>query len=158
MSGAFANTDNLAGAHANFFFGGAGISNDADLSISSPIWQPVRTGTGNLDPVDNLALGSTVGPASTFGSGYGGSGSPNAHLANTFTDGEEGYIGFSMDIGGSTHYGWMHVVLEDNEAGGRILRWGYDDTADTPVLVPEPTVPLLSLLSLGGLAFRRRRS
>lgn len=149
----------LAGADANFFFGGAGISNDAFPGASVPTWQPVRTGTGNLDTVENLAFGAPVNAASTFGSGFGGSGDPNAHLGTTFTDGVPGYIGFSLDTGTGTVYGWMGVTLTANAPGGLIHEWAYEDSGAeiTVGAVPEPGVSLLGLLSLGALCLRRKR-
>lgn len=147
----------LAGADANFFLGGDGIANDAYPTQTVATWQPVRIGTGNTDPVDNLTVGALVDAGSTFSAGFGGS---DAHLGNTFSVGTPGYIGFSLETVAGTSYGWMRVTLTANTAGGVIHEWAYESVADTAIAVgaiPEPGVLLLGLGSLGALALRRKR-
>jgi hypothetical protein len=116
-------------------------------------------GAGNLDVVDNLTVSSLVSSASTFGTGFGGSGDPNPHLGVTFTDGVPGYLGFSLETGTGTVYGWMQVTLTSNVAGGVIHEWAYEDSGSSILVgaVPEPGVALLGLLSTGALCFRRKR-
>ncbi|MFT5409794.1 MAG: hypothetical protein ACI8XO_000752 [Verrucomicrobiales bacterium] len=143
------------GADMNFVFGGAGITSDADETGTSPTWQPVRVGTANTDAVQNLALGTVVGPSSVVASDYGGS---TTHFA-TFTSGSKGYIGFSVLLAdNTTAYGWAEVTLQDDNTEGVIHGWAYDDTGATlAVGVPEPSHTLLAILSLSVLALRRRR-
>ena len=50
----------LSEGDANFFLGGAAISNDGDASATAATWQPVRTGTGFTDAVQDVH-GLTVG-------------------------------------------------------------------------------------------------
>jgi hypothetical protein len=148
--------DDAAGADVNFFFGGFGIGNDADSSVGAPTFQPVRIGTGFLDSVDNLTVGTPVSAASTFASGYGGSAS---HIPATFAAGSTGYLGFSLDTGSGLVYGWMRVTLEANAAPGVIHEWAYESNGGSILVgaVPEPGTSLLALFALGGIALRRRR-
>jgi len=145
----------IPGADMNFVLGGQGISNDADQSASLPTWQPVRTGTGNTDAVQNLVGGTVVGPGLATASGYGGS---LDHFP-TFTSGEKGYLGFSLVLDDATlAYGWAEVTLQNDNTPGVIHAWAYDDTgAPLAVGVPEPTHALLLVLGLLGAALRRRR-
>ena len=156
-----ATTNNLEGApgmHVNFFLGGERMSNDADQSAAAPIFEPVRTGTGNTDPLANQPFGTTVNVGSVFANppGFGGSAS---HFPD-FVNGVEGYIGFSMEIAGpTTVYGWMRVTLQNDNTPGVIHEWAYDD-AGAPVtvgVIPEPSHALLTVLGLSTLALRRQR-
>ena len=52
--------DGLAGGDANFFLGGARVSNDAYADSLTATWQPVRTGTGNTDAIVRLDVGTTI--------------------------------------------------------------------------------------------------
>ena len=49
-----------AGANINLFFGGAGISNDADAVATSPTLQFFRVGSNNNDAAKNLPLGTEM--------------------------------------------------------------------------------------------------
>lgn len=137
----------------NFFLGGSGIGN-------SPSFQPVRTGTGILDPVAQVELGSMVDATSTFASGFGGS--ENAHIgpaANQFKVGEIGQMGFKIEDGGNTHYGFMRVELGNAGTPGNIVDWYYESTPDTAItVVPEPSTATLAGLAAAGLLWCRRRS
>lgn len=147
----------LAGADINFFFDGAGISNDADGAAASPSLEFVRVGGGTLDTAANLPLGTVINASSTFASGFGGS---SDHINNTFTDGVPGYLGFSLDDGGTTLFGWMEVTLTPNTGGGTIHEWGYHDQGfQATAGVPEASEALVIMCGLTGLVFggRRRR-
>ena len=152
----------LPNGDANFYFGGANISNDADVTNPNPTWQPVRLGTNQTSTVDNLAFNvSVVGPGSTYAVGGTTFGSSNDHVGTEFTNGVIGYIGFSLipNGGGGPFYGWMEVTLNDDGNPGTIHRWAYDDTG-APIIVgvvPEPGTGALALLGLAALAVRRRR-
>ena len=149
----------LPGADANFLLGGAGISNDADQTSLSPSWQPVRTGTGNNDPVENLSFGTIVGPGAVTGDDFGGSGGVTTHFP-PFSNGVSGYIGFTLETSAATTaYGWMRVTLQDDNTPGVIHDWAYQDNGQPiPVgVIPEPSQALLTCLGLAALAMRRRR-
>lgn len=124
-SGSTGTSNSLSSWDVNPFFGGAGIAN-------SPIFQPVRAGTGNLEPILNLPLGTSIGPGSTFSSGFGGS---DRHLGtgpNQFEVGVPGYFGFQFTPEGTsdTLYGWMEVTLANNLPGGVVSGWAFDSTGN----------------------------
>ena len=56
-------TSPFAGADANFFFGGFVVSNDGDLGLSSPTWQPVRVAADNAATIANIPFGDLIAPA-----------------------------------------------------------------------------------------------
>ena len=156
-TGASANTDVLAGGSVNFFFGGAGISNEADNSLAAPVFQPIRLGTGNLDTIDNRTPGTLVSGANTFSTGFGGSGD---HIGNTFDAGAPGYIGFSLDTNDfGVVYGWIEVTLNPNTANGTIHSWAFESSGAPIVVgaVPEPTAIVLSAMGLMVCCLRRKR-
>jgi hypothetical protein len=118
----------VAGWNINPYFGGLVLFN-------SPGFQPVRSGTGNVDAVLNLPAGTSVSGSSAFstfvqgpnggnpgGPGYGGSETHLGGGAGQFTAGEEGYIGFKPN---GTDYGWMRVVFTNNTGGALIKDWAY---------------------------------
>ena len=156
-TGATSNTlKGISGGDMNFVLGGAGISNDADETASSPTWQPVRVGTGNTDILQNLGIGTEVGPGSLTATGFGGS----TDNFTTFTSGTRGYLGFSVVLEDATvAYGWTEVTLQSDNTPGMIHAWAYDDTGASIAVgaVPEPTHPLLLALGLLTSILRRRR-
>ena len=119
----------VAGWDINPYFGGSVLFN-------SPDFQPVRSGTGNLDAVLNLSAGTTVGSGSIFstflqgpgginpgGPGYGGSQTHMGNGTGQFPSGTEGYFGFRLN---GTNYGSMRVVFTNNTSGAVIKDWAYD--------------------------------
>ncbi len=148
-------TSPFAGADANLFFGGFVVGNDADSGSAIPAWQPVRLAADDASTVANIPFGGLIGPASPRGDSFGGS---FDHLGGEFTAGTPGYLGFSIDSGGETLYGWMLVTLNTNPEEGIIHSWAIQNNGDAiPAGVPEPTTTLLAILGLGGLAISRRR-
>ena len=149
----------MVGGDINFFFGGVGVTNDADSGASSPSLEFARTGTGTLDTAANLAPGTILGSGSghLFASGYGGS---VDHLGATFTAGEPGYLGFVLDDGGTSLFGWMEVTFTANTPGGLVHQWGYQ-TSGGPILVgsavPEASESLVLMAGLSGLLLGTRR-
>jgi len=106
----------VAGGTINPFFGGVGVANNNLL-------QPLRVGTGSLDAIRNLAVGTSIDASSlSLSTGYGGSVS---HLGSTFTAGAEGYLGFQLN---GTDYGWMRVVFTNNTGGAVVKDWAYDNS------------------------------
>ena len=126
-----------AGWDVNPFFGGSVLWN-------SPTFQPVRTGTGEMDAVVNVADGSTVGSGSTYstfvqGSGGENPGGPGYGISEThmgsgvgqFVSGTEGYLGFRLN---GEDYGYMRVVLTNNTSGAVIKDWAYDTSGASVVV------------------------
>jgi len=161
--------DGLAGGDANFFLGGARVSNDAYADSLTATWQPVRTGTGNTDAIVRLDVGTTIDVSTAFSSGFGASGQINSHMTGEttgFTSGEQGYIGFSLIIDDPLNpgnpllvYGWALVTLYDNNNVGTLHAWAYDDSGAAILVgaIPEPFTALLGGLGLLALLRRRRR-
>lgn len=153
--------DGLPGGDVNFLFGGEWITNDADQAGTAPSWQPVRDGTENSNTIVNLGLGAVVGPDSDYSAGYGGS--TDQIAPSQFTSGEKGYIGFSMEVSGTSPvYGWMEVTLQDDNTPGVIHSWAYEDNgsplrAGSLVAIPEPSHSMLIALGLLVTVLRRRR-
>lgn len=127
----------VSGWDINPYFGGSTVWN-------SPSFQPVRSGTGELDAVLNLAAGTTVSSGSVFstsiqgptgenpgGPSYGGSDTHMGNGADQFASGSEGYLGFRLN---GTNYGSMRVVFTNNTSGAYIKDWAYD-TSGAPVVV-----------------------
>ena len=167
------NTTTASGGGAdydiNFFFGGEGISNDGYSAGTAPTLQLFGidddSTSDNFEAVVNLAPDGTqsVGPTpttGTFTTGFGGSGFTDDHLgtgAGQFEPGVKGFLGFSVQISGQTHYGYFDVTLTNN-GPGTINGWAYESTPNTPIIViPEPSTGLLALASLTLLTLRRRR-
>jgi autotransporter-associated beta strand protein len=108
-------TVTIAGGTLNPFFGGVGVANNNLL-------QPFRDGTGNLDTLLNLSVGTTIDAGTVYlSSGYGGS---VDHLGASFMAGTEGYLGFKLN---NSNYGWMRVVFTNNTSGAMIKDWAYDN-------------------------------
>lgn len=150
--------DGALGADLNFALGGVGLSNDGDKDAATPSWQPVRVGTGNTDVIEDLGVGTVVGPTSVVSTGFGGS----VNHFGPFVSGQRGYIGFSLvlDDGNDTvAYGWMDVTLQNDNTPGMIHSWFYDDSGDPVeiVAIPEPSHTFLIAVGFGCSVLRRRR-
>lgn len=161
--------DGLAGGDANFFLGGARVSNDADASAVGASWQPVRTGTGNTDTIVQVTGGMTIDlSTASYSTGFGASGQINSHFggASGFTAGTPGYLGYSLIIDDPSNpgnpltvYGWALVTLENNDGVGVLHEWAFEDTGAAILVgaVPEPaSLTLVGSLSVL-LLLRRRR-
>ena len=162
------NLNGLLGGDANFFLGGARVSNDAYYLAASASWQPVRTGTGNTDAILRLDVGTTIDVSTaSYSTGFGASGQINSHMvggATGFTEGVPGYLGFSLIIDNPASpgnpllvYGWALVTLENNDGVGILHEWAYEDSgaAIQVAAIPEPRAALLG--GLGMLMLLRRR-
>ncbi len=114
FTGVFIDVNGDTNWDINPFFGGVGVAN-------SSAFQPVRTSAGNLGTLQNFAVGSSIDVSGIFATGMGGS---EDHLGNTFTSGQEGYLGFKL----AGNYGWMRVVFTGNTAGAVVKDWAYDNT------------------------------
>jgi len=139
------------GGTINPFFGGVGVANDANF-------QPVRTGTGGLDPILNLATGTTVDASSNYySSGAGGSQTHLGAGSGQFTAGTEGYLGMKLS---ATHYGWMRVNFTNSTSGAVIKDWAYDNTPGAAIVVgnvvqsaPSGSAQTVTLTSGTGKSF-----
>ena len=154
--------DGLTGGDLNFILGGTGFTNDADRLAGTPSLQPVRVGTNNTDALRNLGVGTVVDQnTASFSTGFGSSGDASSHFDTEFVSGTPGYIGFSLTLPNNTvAYGWASVTLQDNNgAGGVVHSWAFEDSGASIMVgqVPEPTAPLLSLIALAPLLWRRKR-
>jgi autotransporter-associated beta strand protein len=103
----------------NLFYGGIG-------AVNTTTFQPVREVDAGNGTLSNLAWGATVNSSSIFDSS-GGAGGSTDHLGDTFTAGQEGYIGFQLSSG---NYGWMRVVL-DGTGSAFVKDWAYDNSGGT---------------------------
>ena len=146
----------LDGGDVNFVFGGRGVTNDAYQNDTVPSWQPVRSGTGNSDPIVALGIGTEIGPSSVVSTGFGGSESHHG----PFVSGTRQYIGFTVVLEDTTlAYGWAEVTLQDDNTPGEVHSWAYEDTG-APIMVgqvPEPGGAFLLLSTLWLPLLHRRR-
>jgi autotransporter-associated beta strand protein len=120
LSGANSGSE-FSGWHVNAIFGGFGFFN-------SPDFQPLREANSGDATLRNISIGALVGSSSMFyATGFGAS---DTHLGTTFTAGQEGYIGFSINNNSATNYGWMRVVFDS--AGDAFIRdWAYDTSGNS---------------------------
>ncbi|NNM29168.1 MAG: hypothetical protein HKO57_06585, partial [Akkermansiaceae bacterium] len=81
----------------------------------------IGSGLGFSSAIGTLAL-SSAGPAGGIGAWWGGN---------------DAYIGVMFDIGGATHYGWVHAVWDPSVNTLSIDRVGYENTGAAAV-VPGP--------------------
>lgn len=77
----------------------------------------------------------------------------------TLTD--EFIMGVRVTIAGEFHYGFVEMERSGTTFGGllpayRPVRWGYEATPNTPIVIPAPA-PLALLAGVGLFATRRRR-
>jgi hypothetical protein len=136
-----------------------GVVPSADLSNS-----PAK---GSTYYVRSFEMGNLIGPGAPEAYGPGLVQSNATNFGNP-TDPQ--FAGIKLDIGGSTHFGWVRLKTEpvDLQTGsgvapltGTIFDWAYESVPDTAIGagVPEPTS--LALLAAGAgalLGVYRRRS
>lgn len=111
-------TINVGSGSLNPFFGGVGVANNVDL-------QPFRVGTSGIDTILNFTAGDILNGSTTTIASPGGFGGSIDHVGDTFTAGNEGYIGFKLN---GTNYGWMRVVFTNNTSGAVVKDWAYDNS------------------------------
>jgi hypothetical protein len=81
----------------------------------------------------------------------------------------QGYLGVSFEVEGSTHYGWIELsqAIDRPSPENQFLYvhgWAYESTPDTPIVagvIPEPSTGILTMVGSIGLLLharsRRRR-
>lgn len=142
-------TASFAGYDINPYFSGSGTASALFRFLTPAAGGTVASG-GIATP---LALGSTVGPASTFASGV-----VNANAATPGVN----YFGlrFINEGTGATNYGYMVVQQTANPpiAGSvRVLSYSYENTGAAITVVPEPSTWLMMLGGLAAFGMMRRR-
>lgn len=110
--------------------------------------------------VSNLAIGSLISGASTFGSGSNTL--PNAAQWNL--NSSDNLFGFSFvnEAGGTTHYGWGRLALGSavNVAPRMLVDYAFESEAGMSIqagVVPEPTTFAMLGVGVAGLLLARRR-
>ena len=113
----------------------------------------VYVATGAL--VSNLALGTMIDPASTYGSG---------NAAATFNlNSSDNLVGFRFqnETTSAVNYGWVRIRLGASltDASRAIVGYGYEDSGAGIGAGVVPAPGSLALIGLaGGIAARRRRA
>ena len=153
-TGATSTSDSLANWDLNLFFGGEGIGSNLSL-------KPVKTGSGNLDPIINQTAGTTIDLNSEFyGGDFSGSSTHIGSDINQFESGAKGYFGFQFTPNGTmnTWFGWMHTTLDNTGGTGIIHDWAWEDSGAAIQVdaIPEPAVlSLMITFSTLGLILRK---
>lgn len=85
-----------------------------------------------------------------------------SRIDTDFPAGETGYAGVQLQISGSTYYGWISLIRDEDSVFGTLTGFGYNNTAGqaaTTGAVPEPqTLGLLIAAGLGLYIYRFRFS
>ena len=123
------------------------------------------TGTGYMrnpgttaTAATRLDLGTVVGSSAFF---YGNSSATIGAGTGQWAANSSGYFGFKfIAADAATHYGWMQLSIGENAGTRTIVRYAWEDVANTSLTVgpPIPAPGAMALLGLVGLAKRRRRS
>ena len=111
--------------------------------------------------VDNLAFGTVIGAALSFGSGTGGVETTGATAFNL--NSSQNLVGFrftSTELGAGTYYGWMRIEVGATLAAQprSIVEYAYEDSGTGIIAGNIPAPGALAVLGLAGLAGRRRRA
>lgn len=141
----------------NPFWGGTVIGSNDQVRPS------VISGTAGAEQIVNHAFGSEIGSTAYFASGYNGSETHIGASSSQFQIEATGYIGFTFDLAGDTHYGWMRMTPGSGGAG-IVHDWAYNSLPDEGIYaglllgIPEPSRALLLILGMSIVVLRRRRA
>ena len=123
------------------------------------------TGTGYMrnpgttaTAATRLEAGTVVGASAFF---YGNSSATIGSGIGQWSANSSGYFGFKFTAADTaTHYGWMQLSIGSNAGTRTIVRYAWEDVANTSLTVgvPIPAPGAVALLGLAGFAKRRRRS
>ena len=119
------------------------------------------TGTGYMrnpgttaTAATRLEAGTVVGASAFF---YGNSSATIGSGIGQWSANSSGYFGFKFTAADTaTHYGWMQLSIGSNAGTRTIVRYAWEDVANTSLTVPAPGA--VALLGLAGFAKRRRRA
>ena len=119
------------------------------------------TGTGYMrnpgttaTAATRLEAGTVVGASAFF---YGNSSATMGSGTGQWAANSSGYFGFKFTAAdAATHYGWMQLSIGANAGTRTIVRYAWEDVANTSLTVPAPGA--VALLGLAGFAKRRRRA
>ena len=113
---------------------------------------------GTATSATRLDVGTVVGSSAFF---YGNSSATMGSGTGQWAANSSGYFGFKFTAAdAATHYGWMQLSIGANAGTRTIVRYAWEDVANTSLTVgvPIPAPGAVALLGLAGFAKRRRRS
>ena len=113
---------------------------------------------GTATAATRLEAGTVVGPSAIF---YGNSSATMGSGTGQWAANSSGYFGFKFTAAdAATHYGWMQLSIGANAGTRTIIRYAWEDVANTSLTVgvPIPAPGAVALLGLAGFAKRRRRA
>ena len=109
---------------------------------------------GTATAATRLDDGTEVGSSAYF---YGGTSATIGTGIGKWSANSTGYLGFKFTAADNlTHYGWMQLSIGANAGTRSIVRYAWEDVANTSLTVPAPGA--VALLGLAGFAKRRRRA
>ena len=109
---------------------------------------------GTATSATRLDVGTVVGSSAFF---YGNSSATMGSGTGQWAANSSGYFGFKFTAAdAATHYGWMQLSIGANAGTRTIVRYAWEDVANTSLTVPAPGA--VALLGLAGFAKRRRRA
>jgi hypothetical protein len=145
------------------------IVDDIYASRSNRVLVAASNGSGAALPYGTLVSGTPdlslewkSGPYAT--GGVSGFSSPNTEWEGLLGETGEAYLGIAFDVGESTHYGWIHVILGEVDPNHGFkspitASWAYESTPDTAInagVIPEPSTGILTMVGSLGLLLHAR--
>lgn len=87
------------------------------------------------------------------------SGSGGYTCSGRFAD-HHAYMGVEFDIVGATHYGWIDLLVAEDNPYAEIYGWAYETEAGVPIIagaVPEPSTIILFTAGATAILLSRRK-